>query len=46
MVGTLIRIGEEKIDPSIIKELILKKDRRKAFLCAPACGLTLKKVKY
>ena len=46
MVGTLIKIGEEKIEPYIIKELILKKDRRKAFLCAPACGLTLKDVKY
>jgi len=46
MVGTLIKIGEEKVEPSIVKELILKKDRRKAFLCAPACGLTLKQVKY
>lgn len=46
MVGTLIKIGEEKVKPNIIQDLLLKKDRRKAFLCAPSSGLTLKEVRY
>lgn len=46
MVGTLIKIGEEKEKPNIIPSLLNKKDRRCAFLCAPAEGLTLVNVKY
>ena len=46
MVGTLIKIGEEKVLPDIILSLLEKKDRKCAFLCAPAQGLTLKDVKY
>lgn len=46
MVGTLIKIGEEKVSPDIILSLLEKKDRKCAFLCAPAQGLTLTDVKY
>lgn len=46
MVGTLIKIGEEKVLPDIILNLLEKKDRKCAFLCAPAQGLTLTDVKY
>lgn len=46
MVGTLIKIGEDKIEPDIIEELLNKKDRRCAFLCAPPEGLTLINVVY
>ena len=46
MVGTLIKIGEEEIPYDIIPELINAKDRKKAYLCAPAEGLTLKNVEY
>lgn len=46
MVGTLIKVGEEKVSPDIILSLLEKKDRKCAFLCAPAQGLTLTDVKY
>lgn len=46
MVGTLIKVGEEKVLPDIILSLLEKKDRKCAFLCAPAQGLTLTDVKY
>lgn len=46
MVGTLIKIGDEKVLPDIILSLLEKKDRKCAFLCAPAQGLTLTDVKY
>lgn len=46
MVGTLIKIGEEKLSPNVIPSLLEKKDRRCASLCAPAEGLTLINVEY
>ena len=46
LVGTLIKIVEEKVLPDIILSLLEKKDRKCAFLCAPAQGLTLTDVKY
>lgn len=46
MVGTLIKVGEDKVLPDIILSLLEKKDRKCAFLCAPAQGLTLTDVKY
>ena len=46
MVGTLIKIGEEKVLPDIILSLLEKKDRKCAFLCAPAQSLKLRDVKY
>lgn len=46
MVGTLIKIGEEKILPNSIPILINKKDRKSAPFMAPANGLTLINVDY
>lgn len=46
MVGTLIKVGEEKVDPSMIPVLLEKKDRKSAYTCAPAEGLTLINIKY
>ena len=46
LVGTLIAIGENKIKPDYIKELILLEDRTKAKKTAPSQGLYLKKVYY
>ena len=46
IVGTLIAVGENKIDPSKVREILDKKDRIYAKKTAPACGLYLKEVKY
>lgn len=46
LVGTLITVGEEKIEPSYIKEILDSKNRKKAFLTAPAQGLYLENVFY
>ncbi len=46
MVGSLIWVGESRLKPIDIKSIIEYKDRRKAGITAPACGLYLKEVKY
>ena len=46
MVGTLVNVGEGKIQPSDIKQIIEIKDRDKAGVTAPAHGLYLKEVIY
>ena len=46
IVGTLINVGEGKINPNQIKEIIESCDRKKAGLKAPACGLYLNNVYY
>ncbi len=46
MVGLLIKIGEGKFEPSLIPEVISKRDRKAIGLTAPAEGLTLVKVNY
>lgn len=46
MVGTLIEIGEGKRTSSDIIIILEEKDRRKAGITAPACGLYLKDVFY
>ena len=46
LVGTLVQIGSGKYEPSIVTEMIEKKDRRSAGMSAPAHGLTLWKVNY
>ena len=46
MVGTLIRIGEGKMEPSNIKKILDSKDRGKAGRTAPPEGLYLLKVNY
>ena len=46
MVGTLIEIGEGKKKSTDIIDILEAKDRRKAGITAPPCGLYLKKVNY
>ena len=46
IVGTLISVGEGKIEPIKVKEILEKYDRIYASKTAPACGLYLKEVEY
>ena len=46
MVGMLIEIGEGKYKSESIIDVLEAKDRTKAGVCAPACGLYLKDVYY
>lgn len=46
MVGILIRVGEEKIEPIAVKQILDSKDRTKNGKTAPAVGLYLTKVIY
>jgi len=46
MVGTLLQVGEDKIKPEQIPEIINSKDRRKAGRTVPPTGLYLAKVVY
>lgn len=46
IVGTLIMVGNKKIDPKDIKSIIESKDRAKSGFCVPPQGLTLEKVYY
>ena len=46
MVGMLIEIGEGKYKSEDIIDILDLKDRTKAGICAPACGLYLKDVYY
>lgn len=46
MVGVLIKVGQESIKPDMIPSLFEKKDRKQAFICAPAEGLTLVNIEY
>lgn len=44
--GTLKLVGESKIDPGAIPQILESKARKKAGPTAPACGLYLTKVEY
>ena len=46
IVGALVRVGEGKIKPSEIKEIILSKERAKAGKSVPPGGLCLEEVFY
>ena len=46
IVGTLLDVGQGKIEPSQIAEIIESKDRTKAGRTVPAHGLCLMEVKY
>ncbi len=46
MVGTIVEVGKEKIEPLKIKEIIKNKKRKQAGPTAPAHGLYLLKVDY
>ena len=45
-IGTLIKVGARKISVSDFSVILEKRDRKLAFLTAPACGLYLMKIKY
>jgi tRNA pseudouridine38-40 synthase len=44
--GTLIDVGRGMISPASIPDILLAKDRTRAGMTAPACGLTLWDVEY
>ncbi len=46
MTGTLFDIGTGKLDETIIDEIFAEKNRAKAGVTLPACGLKLKEVLY
>lgn len=46
IVGTLILVGKEKIEPSYVKNIIYEKKRNNAGPCVPPTGLILQKVFY
>ena len=46
MVGILIRVGENKLQPEKIAEIIESKDRTKSGKTAPAEGLYLTNIEY
>ena len=46
IVGTLLAVGEEKISPEQVKEIIAKKDRCSAGFSVPAHALFLSKIEY
>lgn len=46
MIGTVLEVGREKIEPSYIKKIIQEKNRKNAGKTAPAKGLCLEKVFY
>jgi tRNA pseudouridine38-40 synthase len=46
IVGTLVDIGQGKIPPSAIRDIIESKNRSNAGVSVPACGLVLTEVHY
>lgn len=46
IVGTIVQVGIGKISVTGFKKIVDAKDRKKAGICAPACGLYLVFVKY
>jgi len=46
IVGTLVLIGKRRVRPEYMKEVLIKKERKLAGVCAPASGLYLVCVKY
>ena len=46
MVGLLLKVGQEKIDPIMVKQILDSKSRKKNGVTAPAEGLYLVNVEY
>ena len=46
LVGTLVRVGEGKLDPTAVPEILAALDRGRAGQMSPAHGLTLERVVY
>ena len=46
LTGTLVLVGRGRLTPGEMEEVLLRKDRRRAGMTAPAHGLTLWNVIY
>jgi tRNA pseudouridine38-40 synthase len=46
IVGTLIAVGKKEIEPEAVRSIIESKNRSKAGVSVPACGLYLTRVHY
>lgn len=46
IVGTLIDVGQKKLAPHAMTEILQAKDRQEASISAPACGLFLWNIEY
>lgn len=46
MVGTLVQVGRGRWQPAAVADMLAARDRRKAGMTAPACGLYLVEVRY
>ena len=46
IVGTLVQVGEGRLNAAAIRQILKAQDRRVAGMNAPACGLVLWKVLY
>lgn len=46
MVGTLVAVSEGKLNPSAVIDILAARDRARAGMTAPACGLYLNRVDY
>ena len=46
IVGTLLLVGKEEMEPEKVKDIIESKNRSMAGMSVPACGLFLTEVKY
>jgi tRNA pseudouridine38-40 synthase len=46
LVGTLVRVGDGRLDPAAVPEILAARDRARAGQMAPAHGLTLERVLY
>ena len=46
IVGTLIMVGKKEIEPVAVRQIVESKNRSKAGMSVPACGLYLTKVLY
>jgi len=46
LVGTLVRVGDGKLDPEDVGEILEAMDRGRAAQMAPSHGLTLERVTY
>ena len=46
IVGTLLKIGNGKLEPEDIPQIIEEKNRKRAGMCVPPNGLVLEKVFY
>ena len=46
LVGTLVEVGREKMEPQVVYDIMSSRDRKRAGPCAPPHGLYLVGVEY